>query len=153
MQDEHLADVLSRRKSVPQRESHDDQTSDESLLPDSAHGYMAHSRPANKPLYTLHCILGKEGYRSFQYVHLDSDSRFAVEGKGQVIRLRFSGSKTTAVTIRGRNLMRLFDYVHQHRTAWVMQIEAGRDFAADGETVVTAIEIEEVRDAEPGRSD
>lgn len=84
-------------------------------------------------------------------MHLDSDTRFAIEGKAQVIHLRFCGSRTTAVTILGRNLGRLYDYLHQHRMPWIARIDSGRDFAADGEPVVTAIEIAEVKEAEFGR--
>jgi hypothetical protein len=41
------------------------------------------------------------------------------------------------VTIRGRNLWRLYDYIHQHRIPWIMQ--ASRDFSQDGQTIVTDI--------------
>jgi len=85
--------------------------------------------------------LGKNGYRSFQYVHLDSDSTFE-QRSGQVITLRFAGTKIMQVTITGRNLWRLFDYLHQHRMPWIMV--ADRDFAADSEPVITRIAIAEV---------
>jgi len=150
MHDEHLADVLSRRSPGRSRDGAD--TSGERMLPDSGEGYLAHARPSNNPVYTLHCLLGKEGYRSFQYVHLDSDSRFAVDGKGQVISLRFCASKTMAVTIRGRNLGRLYDYLHQHRMPWIMRVDSGRDFGADHEPVILAVEIAEVTYAEIERS-
>ena len=53
-----------------------------------------------------------------------------------------------AVTIRGRNLWRLYDYIHQHKMPWVMRVDVGRDFAADDEPVVTAIEFAEVKESE-----
>ena len=117
----------------------------DSDLPDPSVPYQAHGRAANKPVYTLHCGLGREGYRSFQYLHLDSDSAFRIEPRGHVIVMRFVGTTVVRVTIRGRNLWRLYDYLHQHRVPWVMR--ADRDFS-DGtdRPVVTAIEFEEVNE-------
>lgn len=43
------------------------------------------------------------------------------------------------VTIKGRNLWRLYDYVHQHRMPWIMQ--ADRDLAEGQESLITAIDI------------
>jgi hypothetical protein len=144
MNDDHLMDVLTRGHKPIQR--NDDRAEPpESSLPDPSKGYEPCSRPSQHGLYTLHCILGADGYRSFQYVHLDSDSSLSADGKGQVIRLRFSSSKITAVTIRGRNLWRLYDQIHQHKMAWVMRMDRDRDFAAGNEPVVTAIDIEEVK--------
>ena len=116
----------------------------DAALPDPAAPYQAHGRASNAPVYTLHCALGKDGFRSFQYAHLDSDSAFRIEPRGHVITVRFAGTRTVAVTIRGRNLGRLYDYLHQHRIPWVMR--ADRDFAdgADRQPLITAIEIEEV---------
>lgn len=145
MQDDHLMDVLTRRRPAAEPER-DADVPPELLLPDPSKGYEPCARPSHNSLYTLHCILGADGYRSFQYVHLDSDSSLSSEGKGQVIRLRFCGSKIIAVTIHGRNLWRLHDYIHQHRMAWVMRADRDRDFAAGNEPVITAIEIEEVRE-------
>jgi hypothetical protein len=111
----------------------------DSGLPDASAPYQAHARPANKPVYTLHCCLGKDGYRSFQYVHLDSDSSFQTTSAGHAITLRFAGTKVVQVTIKGRNLRGLYDHLHQHRTSWVMR--ADRDLAEEQEAIITAIEI------------
>jgi hypothetical protein len=110
-------------------------------LPDSGASYQAFARASNEPVYTLHCCLGKDGYRSFQYVHLDSDSTFE-QRSGHVITLRFAGTKLVQVTITGRNLERLFFYLHDHRMPWIML--ADRDFAEDGEPLITGIAIDEV---------
>jgi hypothetical protein len=115
-------------------------------LPDLGEPYQAHARAANKPVYTLHFALGRDGLRSFQYVHLDSNSALGVEGGLHVITLRFGGIRTVAVTIRGRNLWLLYDYIHQHRMPWVRR--ADRDFP-DGtgkRPIVTAIDFEEVKE-------
>ncbi len=100
--------------------------------------YKPHAAPANKPVFALHCIGANGAIRSFQYVDLDSDSRY----EPGVILLRFTGTKVLEVTIRGRNLWRLYDGIHRHVISWVM--EAGRDFAQDGESIISRIEIREV---------
>ena len=93
--------------------------------------YRPHARPSNKPAHSLHFITPDGAVRTFQYVHLDSDSRFTPER----ITLRFMGIAPQTVTIEGRNLWRLYDYIHQHRLTWVMQV--ARDYAENGQTVVT----------------
>jgi hypothetical protein len=150
MPDDNLMDVLTRRKPAPAREPGEQSQSD-LTLPDLSLPYEAFAKPANRLLYSLHCVLGKVGYRSFQYMQLDSDSSFDVDAGGQIIRLRFCGSKITAVTIRGRNLSNLYDYVHQHRTAWVRRVDGGRDFGNDRTAVITAIDIEEVKEVDGGQ--
>jgi|GEM_PF-4544757 len=142
MQDDDLMAALTRRRPEPPTKP-DITDSQECLLPEPGKAYEPFSRPTRQPLYSLHFILGAEGIRSFQYVGLDSDSSLTADGDGQVIRLKFCGSKITAVTIRGRNLSRLYDYLLQHRTAWVMRLD--RDFTAGNEPAVTAVAIEEVK--------
>jgi hypothetical protein len=100
--------------------------------------YVPHARPANKPLYSIHFLNPTGNVHSFQYVHLDSHSTYAAE----CITLKFLGMEPVRVSIHGRNLWRLYDYIHQHRIAWIMQ--ASRDFAQDGQTVVTQITFAKV---------
>jgi hypothetical protein len=145
MADDSLMDVLTRKRSEPRGCAPEP---DEPMLPEPDAAYQPHSRPAVWPVYTLHLLLGREGCRSFQYVHFDSDAAFTADESGQCIRLGFCGSKVTIVSIHGRNLRRLYDLIHQHRIAWVMRQDAGRDFAADGETVVTEIRVEEMQEAD-----
>ena len=109
-------------------------------LPDPAAPYQAHARASNKPVFSLHCCLGKDGFRSFQYVHLDSGSSFTTDQAGHVITLRFIGTQVSQVIIRGRKLWRLYDYIHQHRMPWVMR--ADRNIADREEMIVTEIKIE-----------
>jgi len=111
----------------------------DSDLPDTSGPYQAFARPSNKPIYTLHCWLGKDGYRSFQYCHLDSNSSFKTGPAGHVITVRFAGTQLIQVTITGRKLWRLYDYVFQHRLAWIARSD--RDLADAHEAVITAIEI------------
>jgi hypothetical protein len=116
---------------------------DESGLPSlNERQYVAFARPANKPLYSIHFVNPKGEVHSFQYVHLDSYSTYTTE----CIILKFLGMEPVKVLIRGRNLWRLYDYIHQHRAAWVMQ--AARDFAQDGQAIVRQIEFATVRQDE-----
>lgn len=91
-------------------------------------------RPAAKPVFAIHFIT-QGTVQSFQYMHLDSNSSYSPTRIG----LRFTGSKIIDVAIEGRNLWELYDYIHQHRMPWVRV--AARDFAQDGETVVTKISV------------
>ena len=69
---------------------------DDGGLPSLREGeYQAFARPSNKPIHAIHFVDTKGEVRSFQYVHLDSDSRFAAEQ----ITLRFLGMEPTLVTI------------------------------------------------------
>ena len=107
---------------------------EESGLPSLKDGeYQPHSRPSDKPVYAIHFVTQGGDVRSFQYVHLDSGSQFTA-GK---ITLAFMGMEPVRVIIEGRNLWRLYDYLHQHLIPWVMV--AGRDVAKDGQTIVTRV--------------
>jgi hypothetical protein len=116
---------------------------DDSELPALNAPYSAHARSAAKPVYTLHCLLGAEGCRSFGYVQLDSNSIFRAEKEGQIIVLRFVGSKIWEITISGLNLWKLYDGIHRHVIPWVRKSDRG--FAtADGEAIITGIQIKEI---------
>lgn len=123
--DVHLRSVLN--PAIPTAD-------DESGLPSLKDGeYQPHARPSNKPVYAIHFVSPGGDVRSFQYVHLDSNSQYAA-GR---ITLAFMGMEPVRVLIDGRNLWRLYDYIHQHRMSWVMI--AGRDFVQDGQTILTGV--------------
>jgi len=103
--------------------------------------YQPFARAANKPLFSVHFLTAKGEMRSFQYLHLDSGSTFT----GDAIAIRFLGMQPINVRVTGRNLRRLYDYLHQHRVSWVLAVAPGRDFAKDGQPVITAIEFSEER--------
>jgi hypothetical protein len=117
---------------------------DESELPELNAPYQAHARAANKPVYALHCLLGAKGCVSFEYVQLDSHSEFRAEQEGQIIRLRFAGSKLWEITISGLNLWRLYDLIHRHQVSWIRQSDRGFAAGADGEVLITGIQIKEI---------
>jgi len=113
---------------------------EESGLPSLKEGeYQAHARASNKPVYAIHFVTPAGDVRSFQYVHLDSGSQFNAEK----ITLAFMGMEPVRVVIEGRNLWRLYDYIHQHRMPWVMV--AGRDFAKDGQTIVSRVSYHSIK--------
>lgn len=113
-------------------------------LPEPGSPYKAHARPANKAVYTLHCLLGKEGVLSFQFVQLDSHSEFRAGEHGQIIKLRFAGTKIWEVTITGLNLWRLYDLLGQHRMAWIRKSDRGFAAEKDGEPLIFGIDIKEI---------
>jgi hypothetical protein len=145
MHDEHLGPFAA--KLGPGQSPHDSSQTD---LPEPGAAYRAYAHPANKALLSLHLLLGKDGIRSFQYVHLDSGSSFGPAGDGQAFVLRFAGLAPARVTIRGRDLWRLYDYIHQHRVSWIMR--ADRGLSADGETIITDIDIVEGEKALDGET-
>jgi hypothetical protein len=117
---------------------------DDSGLPSLQEGeYQAFARASNKPVYAVHFVTPAGDVRSFQYAHLDSDSRY----EASRITLKFMGMEPVRVTIDGRNLWRLYDYLHQHRMPWVMV--ATRDVAADGQPIVTRIGYAAVAEDDP----
>ncbi len=50
------------------------------------------------------------------------------------------------VTVRGRQLEEGYDLIISHRMPWLRCVD--RDFAGDGEAIITAIVIEPVKEAE-----
>jgi hypothetical protein len=132
--------------------------SSDDVLPSASDPYQAHGLPANNPLTRLCVVMGREGfqaggtaYRFFQYVHLDSDTGLGFTPQGQVLTLRFAGMKPVSVTIRGRNLLRLCDYLHLHRVPWIRV--ADRDFQAtdgsgDNEPIITGLEVVDLETGE-----
>lgn len=45
--------------------------------------------------------------------------------------------------VQGRNLVKLFTHIHHHKIEWISQ--ADRDFGADGEVIITKIDVVEVK--------
>jgi hypothetical protein len=134
-----IRSILERTAPVSETPPPDD-TEENGLPARNSRHYVPHARPSSKPLYALHFVSPAGSVTSFQYVHLDSHSSYAAE----CITLQFLGMKPVKVAIHGRNLWRLYDCLHQHRIAWVMQ--ASRDFAEDGETIITEVRFTPVSD-------
>lgn len=117
-------------------DEHEPETEQENGLPSLRDNeFRVCGRPSHKPLFSVHFISANGSVQSFQYMHLDSRSSFSPTR----LVLRFVGSKTTDVVVEGRNLWQLYDYLHQHRMPWVRV--AARDFAQDGEIIVTGVRV------------
>jgi hypothetical protein len=52
---------------------------------------------------------------------------------------------THRMTIRGRNLRPLYDLIQQRQVAWIQEGSERHDFDEESETVIHAIEIEELK--------
>ncbi len=80
-------------------------------LPDPGSPYKAHAGPANHAVYTLHCLLGNEGCRSFEYV-VEENAEYEMtiisrpEGKKGWVKLpiRWTVERTLAWLGRCRRL-------------------------------------------------
>lgn len=139
-----LDEILNPTGSKPGTGGGGGADAEELELPAPGSPYLAHARAANKPVYSLHCLLGAEGCRSFEYVQKDSNSEFRAADQGQIILLRFAGTKIWEVTIGGLNLWRLYDLIGQHRMPWIRQSDRGFAAGKDGEPLIQVIQIKEI---------
>lgn len=130
----------------PSRESWDEPDEADGLASFSADAstYQVHARPVTKMLPSVHFIFKDRTIRTCQYTQLESDSRFSTlpQGKGNRLVFRFAGSVAVQVVIEGRNLWKLYDYLSQHRMAWVHELPAEKDFEGDEAPVVHSIAFE-----------
>ena len=135
-------DFLKDLSPSPAPDATQDDDSD-ALTVAQMNGDYSSMRPANKTLTRLHVIHKDGKVESLQYHHLDAKSEF----KGGSFVFLFSGAKLWELTVEGRNLWRMYDYISLCR--WPYIRVATRDFDESGE-VVTAVRIKEIviREAE-----
>ncbi len=107
----------------------------DALLPGWDSPYKAAAHPDHHALVRFVCIMGKDSYRPggtpwrfFQYVHKDSNTGLSLGDQGHVMTLRFIGSAPTKIIVKGPNLLRICDYIHLHRIAWIRVCDPERDF-------------------------
>lgn len=143
----HLEQFFQQKLRTPATQASDDRDANEESLPSEDSPYVPYPLRSSAPEFSLVCMKVDGTMRGFQYAHLDSDSDF----KPECITLRFMGLAAWQVTIHGRNLRQLYDYIHQHRTAFVR--EAARAHAEDDEPIITQITIAPVQDVENSRQD
>jgi hypothetical protein len=102
--------------------------------------YQAHARPANKEQPAIHFLARDGSARTFQFIHLDSDSRYEPStASGARLVFRFMGAVPVEVVITGRNLWPLYNYIALHRMPWAWELPARRDFEGNDKAVVTSI--------------
>lgn len=115
-------------------------------LPTPDAEYKPFGRRSNADEYAIHFIAPGLPIRSLQYQHLD-DGFFSPD----CIVLTFMGIVPKRVTILGRGFRQAdYEQIHQRRTPWVRV--AARDIGGDGETIVTGVEIEVIKEEEEGQS-
>ena len=126
-------------------------TEKDGKLPGENDGYQAAGLPDNHEVSRLVLVMGREGFKHgavayvfLQYVHIGiGELGFTADG-GQFFRFLFSDLQPKQVTVHGRNLQRICDYIGLRRMPWIRQ--ADRDFRAADETensepIITRIEI------------
>jgi hypothetical protein len=48
--------------------------------------------------------------------------------------------------IAGRHLLKLYDLISHHRVAWVRELPKGKDFMDKGQTVITSITLNRIKE-------
>jgi hypothetical protein len=99
------------------------------------------SRAKDKWITALTIKHAKKAWESFQYQGIGTRSTFTPE-KFEVV---FVGHEEKwRMTVTGRNLWVVYNLIVQHRLEWLRA--ADRDFAEDGQPIVLAIEVVEVKE-------
>jgi hypothetical protein len=125
---------------------------DEAAPPDLEGEYKPYCHLRAKTVPAMRVYFNAEGRRKygkskrqFQMCHLDDDdAKAGMADDGTWFALVFSGQVTQRLIVRGRNLVELFDFIADHKIAWLRAVE--RDFEKKGECVITSIEIEAVEE-------
>ena len=117
----------------------------EAKLPGMNDAYQAAGMAENHEVSRLVLVMGKEGFRPggtayvfVQYAHLGL-GEFGFTGDGQFFRFMVADLQPKLVTVYGRNLQRITDYIALHRQPWIRQ--ADRDFVEGKEPIITRIEV------------
>lgn len=122
-----------------------------SLLPTLTTDYKASAMPENGDCTRLVLVMGKDGfapggnaYVALQYVHLGK-GEFTHYDEGQAFRFFCSDYQPLLLTVEGRNLLRIFDYITLRRMPWIRVKD--RDFRPvddpSTEPVITSIRLED----------
>lgn len=112
-------------------------------LPRPERPYKAHARHGNKPELTLHLVTKDYGYEGFSYANLDRVRLVPGQrpGSSPVMILRFSD---TEVTIEGRHLHSLYNWIGLHLVPWVWEHPAPAEFADETATLISRISINQI---------
>jgi hypothetical protein len=124
--------------------------------PDFSKPYRAFGHPRTHPLRSLFLYFNAAERQRYgrkkiqiQYEHLDSDDP-ETEGfaeDGQSFSIVVSGARQMLrITVRGRQLEADYDLVTFHRMPWMRSIDKGRDFGQVDGPVITAFEIEPIKE-------
>lgn len=99
------------------------------------------SRPANKYVPAFHVRNGAGPIRSFEYGHVGFK-----QFEPTRIVMEFHEPEHWRLTVKGRNLWDLYNYLCHHRIEWIEK--ADRDFEDGRKPVITGIWIEKVKEEE-----
>ncbi len=97
------------------------------------------SRPGNKWISCLHVHDGPKAVYSFQYNGLAVRNVFE---PGQFVVCFRDPNEAWRLTVKGRNLWPVYNYICQARLEWIRP--ADRDFVEDSTPVITEVVIERV---------
>jgi hypothetical protein len=139
-------DLKDRLKPLPFKRPVTPRPEQDALLPAQDNPYKAAGIADNNELPSLVLIMGKEGFKdgstayySVQYVHLGL-GEFGFTEDGQWFRFVVSDLQPKQITVRGRDLLRIFDYIRLRRLPWIR--EADRDLR-NGEPIITQLDIDD----------
>ena len=109
-------------------------------LPRPGEAYRVHGRHGNKPDLTLHFVTKEFAYEGFSYASLERVRLVPSPkpGTGPVMVLRFGD---TEVTLEGRHLHGLYNWIGLHRVPWVWEHPSPADFPDDKATLISRISI------------
>lgn len=112
-------------------------------LPRPGEAYRVHGRHSSTPELTLHFVTRDYGYEGFAYADLDRVRLVPSKkpGSGPVMILRFGDAE---VTLEGRHLHGLYNWIGLHRVPWVAEHPSPPDFADERAMLVSRITIDHV---------
>lgn len=105
-------------------------------------GDYSRMRPSNRAIPRIHVVHKDGKVETLYYHHMDAKSVY----DGASFTFVFAGAKVWELTVEGRNLWRLYDYMSLSR--WPYLRVATRDFEQAGE-VVTAVRVKDITPREP----
>ena len=123
-------------------------------LPGPHTPYKAAATAYDGELPSLILIMGREGFKAgnvayhiLQYSHVDS-GEFVMSDDGQLFRFLFYDLQPKQLTVKGRNLLRIFQQLGSKRLPWIRMTD--RDFRVvvgddTDEPVITSIVLEDWR--------
>jgi hypothetical protein len=115
-------------------------------LPRPGDTYKVHGRRGNKPDLTIHFVTKDFSYEGFSYGDFERVRLVASEkpGSAPLLMVRFSGSVITEVTIEGRHLHSLYNWIGLHRVPWVWEHPSPAQFIDEKATLISRITFRQV---------